>query len=160
MPGEVVEAAWHSLSTISPTDSKNLSLDNLSIEPAEQRRHANRDHARREGLASEVARTVGREVGSANPAYLAEGTAIPKFAHGLVIGLHKPLALLAPSILRRYVRIAQTLTVSIQSSAILNQALDPNTGEIDWDSPGMGNNPQGPCGGLLFFKKEMHLDAV
>ena len=51
------------------------------------------------------------EVVSLNPACFAAGTAIPKFAHGLVIGLPKPLEFLAPSILRRYVRIAQTSTV-------------------------------------------------
>ena len=76
MPGEVVEASCQSVSVdrLSSKCKESVSLDNLSIEPAEQRRHANRDHARREGLASEVARTAGREVVSLSPACLAEGT--------------------------------------------------------------------------------------
>jgi intermembrane space import and assembly protein 40 len=33
----------------------------------------------------------------------------------------------------------------------MEQAINPETGEINWDCPCMGNNPKGPCGEL--FKK-------
>ena len=33
----------------------------------------------------------------------------------------------------------------------MDQAIDPKTGEINWNCPCMGNNPTGPCGEL--FKK-------
>lgn len=33
----------------------------------------------------------------------------------------------------------------------MEQAINPETGEINWNCPCMGNNPTGPCGEL--FKK-------
>ena len=76
-----------------------LCRQSLSIKPGEKRRHANSDHAGRD--ASAVARNTGRKVVSLNPACLAEGTTISKNAHRLVIGLHKPLELLARRTLGR-----------------------------------------------------------
>ena len=31
----------------------------------------------------------------------------------------------------------------------MEQAINPITGEINWDCPCMGNNPKGPCGELF-----------
>ncbi len=31
----------------------------------------------------------------------------------------------------------------------MDQAIDPITGEINWNCPCMGNNPKGPCGPLF-----------
>lgn len=31
----------------------------------------------------------------------------------------------------------------------MNEAINPITGEINWECPCMGNNPKGPCGELF-----------